>query len=488
MPGIDIEGVGTVDVDDAFLSLSPEDQARTVDEIAAAARGGSGTGSPVAPVNIGRGEAAGRGAADMATVGFYDELRGLAEAGGAGERDPMSLGAVLKGGYRRWQDDPEAEARYAAAKGRASGDLDEAYREHPVSTLAGGIGGALATAPMMPFTGGTAAAGTMGRLGQAMGAGAVAGGAYEFGSGEGGAIERGLDVPLGMLKGAAGGVVGEVAGAGIRRGVQAWRGAPRVAPPPLRPGTALTPAARPGPMDAFAGSRLSSPEAALANQRIAQAAEFDIPLTRGQAGGNASQIGFEEAARNYAKGQIAGDRLTNFDQAQRSAVEAGAGNLARSFSPGGNQVAESAVDAGGMLADRVRSAAQSSRRGYQSAYRDAGKAGGAFKTEAVQGVGFGVRMGLENADNPVIVDKLTPRASQALDIIDDLDNLKIRNDAAVPSRGVMPTGQTTRIAGVSVSGIEQVRKNLNALYKATEISLRMGSRYPCHADARKVWP
>ena len=34
MATLNIEGIGSITVDDAFLSLSPEDQARTVDEIA----------------------------------------------------------------------------------------------------------------------------------------------------------------------------------------------------------------------------------------------------------------------------------------------------------------------------------------------------------------------------------------------------------------------------------------------------------------------
>lgn len=79
----------------------------------------------------------------------------------------------------------------------------EAYREdRPVQSLAYELGGAFV--PGL-FTGGAGAAPTLGRMALT---GAAQGGAYAFGTGEGGFAERAARVPGGLAGGAAGGVIG----------------------------------------------------------------------------------------------------------------------------------------------------------------------------------------------------------------------------------------------------------------------------------------
>lgn len=115
-------------------------------------------------------------------------------------------------------DEIEARARslatgrpYQEVLAEIRGGL-EAYREaRPGQALAYEIGGAALPALVAaPFTGGTSVPMTLGRM---AGIGAMQGGAYAFGTGEGGATERFARVPGGVAGGAVGGAVG---GAAVR--------------------------------------------------------------------------------------------------------------------------------------------------------------------------------------------------------------------------------------------------------------------------------
>lgn len=129
---------------------------------------------------------------------------------------------ALQGLTLGFADELEARARSIATGQSYEETLDEirsgikAYQEaRPGEAMAYELGGAVA--PML-FTGGGAAAPTLGRLALRGGA---EGAAYAFGTGEGGAAERAARVPFGALTGAGGGVVGgKVAQYGIQ-GVEA---------------------------------------------------------------------------------------------------------------------------------------------------------------------------------------------------------------------------------------------------------------------------
>lgn len=88
----------------------------------------------------------------------------------------------------------------------------EAYRQdQPIASTAYEIGGAALPALLAaPFTGGTSVPLTLGRM---VGVGAMQGGAYAFGTGEGGVGERLARVPGGAAGGAVGGAAG---GAAVR--------------------------------------------------------------------------------------------------------------------------------------------------------------------------------------------------------------------------------------------------------------------------------
>lgn len=159
----------------------------------------------VAPAarEVGIVEAVGRGAAKGLTANWYDELRGLAEAGGTTPVEPLSLGAVLLGGYRKLTGDKDANKAYDAAVKREREATNEAEKQHPVASVAGEIGGAVAI-PMGGLLKGatmTARVANSARVG--LGYGAVSG------AGEGdGAEDRAQRAAIG---GATGAVVGAAA-------------------------------------------------------------------------------------------------------------------------------------------------------------------------------------------------------------------------------------------------------------------------------------
>lgn len=120
------------------------------------------------------------------TLGFADEIEARARALVTGETYEEALDKI-RSGIKAYQ-----EAR-------------------PIEAMGYELGGAVA--PML-FTGGGAAAPTLGRLALRGGA---EGAAYAFGTGEGGAAERAARVPFGALTGAGGGVIGgKVAQYGIQ--------------------------------------------------------------------------------------------------------------------------------------------------------------------------------------------------------------------------------------------------------------------------------
>lgn len=135
--------------------------------------------------DVGMAEAVGRGAAQGATFNFYDELRGLVEAGGANPDDPASLSKLIQGAIGYWSGNKQAGQTYdqTVKRERATGKEVEAAR--PYSTMAGNIAGAVA----LPVGAALNAATLPGRMARGAGVGAITGAAYGAGEGDG-AIDR----------------------------------------------------------------------------------------------------------------------------------------------------------------------------------------------------------------------------------------------------------------------------------------------------------
>ena len=85
--------------------------------------------------------AIGRGAAQGLTLGGYDELRGLAEAGGVKPDEPASLGALIRGSFNLLTG--SGDEGYKAGSERSRAEFKTAEEQHPAATMGGEIGGAL---------------------------------------------------------------------------------------------------------------------------------------------------------------------------------------------------------------------------------------------------------------------------------------------------------------------------------------------------------
>lgn len=100
------------------------------------------------------------------------------------------------------------DADYEEALNVARNSLADFAKSNPYQSMA--IEGIGAIIPML-FTGGLGAVGSGARLANIARTGAATGGAYGFGTGEGGFVERAKRVPGGAVMGAAGAVVGDKA-------------------------------------------------------------------------------------------------------------------------------------------------------------------------------------------------------------------------------------------------------------------------------------
>jgi hypothetical protein len=124
-----------------------------------------------------------RGTAQGLSAGFYDELRGLVEAGGAKANDPASLYKMLSGAYKYWTGDKAAEKQYNETAKRERELTKTAEEQHPVASIGGNILGGIA----LPV-GATANAATLpARMGRGAAVGAGYGALSGVGEGEGAA-------------------------------------------------------------------------------------------------------------------------------------------------------------------------------------------------------------------------------------------------------------------------------------------------------------
>lgn len=203
---IEIDGVGIVEIDDAFADLSPEQQQTIVDRIRAQASG-TRAAPPAEKQRM-------RAAAQGLSMGFSDEIE-------AALRNPLdTIGSAIG-----LTDGNE----YSAALEDIRGKLDAYRAADPLGAIGYEVGGAVLPAlgaGLLSMGSGTAAVGgaTAARLAPVLArsavVGGVTGGISGFGAGEGGFSERLGSAGEGALIGTALGgtlpVVVQKAGQGIR--------------------------------------------------------------------------------------------------------------------------------------------------------------------------------------------------------------------------------------------------------------------------------
>ncbi|MEM9059025.1 MAG: D-Ala-D-Ala carboxypeptidase family metallohydrolase [Pseudomonadota bacterium] len=144
--------------------------------------------------------------------------------------------------------------------------------------------------------------------------------------------------------------------------------------------------------------------------RMAIADEFQIPLTRGQATGDVSQSAFEEAARNEARGALAGRRVRGIDDQARKHVDAAVEDIAKGFGD-----ADTALGAAERAGGAIKDAAAAYRQAADDAYRTLSETDATVQGKVALNLGNSLKRGVEMGGT--IVDEGTPNALKAVQFI-----------------------------------------------------------------------
>jgi hypothetical protein len=292
------------------------------------------------------------------------------------------------------------------------GQREGLEEKFPLTTIAGNLTGAIA--PAVATAGLASGPNLVVRGGKAAVIGGALGGAQGFAQGEG-FEDRKNQAITGAKWGAALGPVGEVITTGAGAAVGKVFGGARNPAPGVNP-----------------------------EQIVQEAAEFGIPLSRGQALSDIGQQAWEESARNNARGDIAGRAVRSFDERQAQAIQAAKESITEGF--GGNAPATLA-EGGEAVALGLRNKADELRQGADAAYT---AAAGKDATIAIDEVGrLGQKVAVQLEEQGINLDTYGnyPGAQSAMNLL--------RRVAGFEGA---PAGEN--VVAQSLQGLEQARKAL----------------------------
>ena len=284
--------------------------------------------------------------------------------------------------------------------------------KYPWTNIAGNIAGSIG--PGMAAAKLISAPTTLGRMLQSSLIGGTLGGAHGAASGEG-FDDRRQSAREGALWGAGLGAVGE----GLVSGASAVAGR------------------------MFGGAKVPA-SGVQPSQRIADAAEFNIPLSRGQATGNVSQQAWEQAALNDARGPIAGRVMRQFDDRQQQAISAARDDIAAGLGPRPATTGE----AGDAIAQGLKGRADELHRGATEAYKRAAGKDAHIAAEEVSKLGQSVTRSLEDAGINLDVYGNYPGSQSAMNLL-----RRVAGFDGAP-------GGDGKVVAQSLAGLEQARKGL----------------------------
>jgi len=133
---------------------------------------------------------------------------------------------------------------------------------------------------------------------------------------------------------------------------------------------------------------------------------------------------------------------------------------------GERPIIENPRQAGEMVSEAAREAAARNRGEFRGLYNEFGRMEGDIPVDAIRGIGTRIREDLSFIDNPVVVDDhLTPSASRAIQMLDTQSSTPTIQNRAAPRAVATPD---TQIAGVTLQGVDRMRRHLVAYYKAAE--------------------
>lgn len=421
-------GDKSIEVDDAFLKLSPEEQEQTVQKIA----GEIGAG----PKSTKRGfDDIGQGRAEGTNF-----LRGVPIAGAYADKAAAALNAaaqpVMETGL---SNAPSFGERYSENERRIKEGTDAYNREKPIASMAQQFaGGTAAFAPLAASSVAAKALGMSGTLPQMVGRGAVSGAAI----GGADAAARGDDVSRAATIGAATGAGFPVVGRGIAKGVQALRGS-EVAPRPMPKTTlvgvevpqfgsstgdnaagsveqaAVSGAMGEGPQR-LAQEQFAAREAAMRQAKQNFAGQLS-PETDPRLGGVASDAATPHVAGNQVITELAARQNADME---RNALRGVAGEVSDfqtrdALSPV-QGIPPTALEASQIVGGRIGGAAQEAAQARTGAYQRAGETEGVFNPAGFERISTSLANRLNSGapEQRVRVNDLTPRTRQGLEIIE----------------------------------------------------------------------
>lgn len=430
--------------------------------------------------------------------------RGIPVLGGAMDRIAAAGDAALGGIVDRGSQAESFSERYAenlANEQRRDREFDE---NSPVaSTVAKVAGGVAGVAPLVAAA--PAAFGVTGTLPQMVARGAASGAGLSAAD----AAVRGEEVDTAAAVGGATGAAAPLVARAIGAGVRALR--PQPAPSAMR-------------TENVAGVEIPLRESQVTGDAVQSAREQ--VLLRGGAGESAQALaqGFDDmAAQRVAQAsdnigasldptgrvartapQDAGERVANElaqAEADRVSRETAAQTLAQreaealrrqvgagdAYLPAGRGVvADSPFTAAEQVGLGVQHGAETARQTRTAAYRNLRDIEGEFDPASMTQIGNSIRNRLNapRQGDPVRINANTPRGAEALQILDEqVGQLRFRNDANTGELIRDASGQPVR-RPIDGNAIEEVRKELNTLYRDAV----MASRAPggVQTDVRAV--
>jgi len=187
-----------------------------------------------------------------------------------------------------------------------------------------------------------------------------------------------------------------------------------------------------------------------------------VTLSEGQATGDLSAIQREQAAVRGQSGPPAQRQADRFFDQQRGQLEDARTGIAETLDPAGQRIAETPQAAGELVSEQLQRTAAQRKADVTAAYDKAKAYPGEVQVGAFDGISTRIKTDLSSRADPIIIDdKLTPFASHAIGDLDTrIANLKIQNRAsphADPERA--------EISGVTLEGVDQMRKRLSAFRK-----------------------
>jgi len=464
MTTLNIQGQ-TVNVDDSFMKLSPDDQNMTVQDIARqmgitpAAAGPAPSGKPVSAISAGE---------SLPVVGAY---------------------AVPAAAWLRSKVSGGTPAENAA---QIQSDINAYRTAHPVRSTAEGM--AVGTLPYLLAGEFAGPAKLLGMTGKALQAGAL-GGVSNAAIGAADAYARGESPTAGAIKGALGGVGGVALGKAAGR---AWDAARDLMPQarvpnqitlstgrqiPVSEGTITQDPATIAREQGMIGTQQPDATAAEAvTKRAIEEAHGDLYRHLDPTGQSPTTTGLQ------AGQQVSGDLASL--EGQRAAREAQATAAARQGTesliqdvgqppsaaappppPGVGPIprAASALDAAGMFGDRIRDLFRTARAATNAAFDRFRGVPGAYDPASLVTVGNDMRARLDapGPDRVSLAPDRTPQAINAINMLDnDVGQLQFRNLArdpnAPPPRPITPDDMNDVLKNLVI-----YRRQANALARST---------------------